>query len=193
MKIEKRFLVAATPDQIWAFIIDPEQFGPCIPGCQQFELLSPNQYRALISVQVGPIKAKFAGLAEMRDERPPEYAEYVIKAEEGGNASRISAVSRLTITTVTVGECEVSCVADVTINGRLGKFGAGVMQKVADNLGDKFAASLRTELEKGQEVEVSLTRPPEAPEVAVGFLHRLKRLLISILRAPLALLKRLRP
>jgi len=188
MKIEKRFSVAATPDRIWAFITDPEQVGPCIPGCQEVELLSPGHYRALITVQVGPIKAKFAGLAEMREEQPPEYAEYAIKAEEGGNASRISAVSKLAITPVTAEECEVSCVADVNINGRLGKFGAGVMQKIADNLGDKFAASLRAELEKGQDGASSA----ETPEATVGILGKLKRLLVAVFRSPLALFRKMR-
>lgn len=150
MKIEKRFTVAAAPDRIWAFITDPEKIAPCIPGCKEVELLEPGRYRAVIAVQVGPIKASFAGIAEMREERPPDYAEYAIQAEEGGNASRISAVSKLTITQLAGDDCEVGCLAEVNINGRLGKFGAGVMQKIADSLGDKFAAAMRAALQREQ-------------------------------------------
>jgi carbon monoxide dehydrogenase subunit G len=188
MKIEKRFSVSATPERIWAFITDPKLVGPCIPGCHEVDLLGPGRYRAVITLQVGPIKAKFAGLAEVSEERPPEYAEYAIKAEEGGNASRISAVSRLAITPITAEECEVSCVADVNINGRLGKFGAGVMQKIADNLGDKFAASLRAELVKGQEE----TAAAATPEATVSIVGKLKQLLAAVFRAPLALLEKRR-
>ncbi|WP_084384835.1 CoxG family protein [Novosphingobium naphthalenivorans] len=148
MKIEKRFTVAASPDRIWTFITDPEQVAPCIPGCKEVVLLSPGKYRAVIGVQVGPIKASFAGVAEVREERPPDFAEYAIQAEEGGNSSRISAVARLAITPLTGDDCEVSCVAEVNISGRLGKFGAGVMQKIADNLGDKFAAAMGNALQQ---------------------------------------------
>lgn len=150
MKIKKRFTVAAEPDRIWAFITDPEQVAPCIPGCKEVVLLSPGRYRALIAIQVGPIKAAFAGVAEVREERPPDFAEYVIQAEEGGNASRLSAVTKLTITKLAGDDCEVSCLAEVNINGRLGKFGAGMMQKIADNLGDKFADAMRVALQKQQ-------------------------------------------
>lgn len=185
MKIEKRFLVAATPERLWAFINDPERVGPCIPGCREVKLLEPGKYRAVITVQVGPIQANIAGIAELREERPPEFAEYSVQAEEGGNASRISAVSKLSITPINDQECEVGCVAEVSINGRLGKFGAGIMQKIADNLGDKFAAALRAELEKDNVGEV--TASPAEPETAEGFMTKLGNLLVKILKSPMAL------
>ena len=181
MKIEKRFTVTAEPDRIWAFITDPEQVAPCIPGCKEVVLLSPGRYRALIAIQVGPIKASFAGVAEVREERPPDFAEYVIQAEEGGNASRLSAVSKLAITKLAGGECEVSCVAEVNINGRLGKFGAGVMQKIADNLGDKFADAMRVALQmqhaQSQHAQLPLTDQPKKD----GLPSLLRRLIRAIM------------
>ncbi|MGC2776660.1 MAG: SRPBCC domain-containing protein [Bradyrhizobium sp.] len=148
MKIEKQFAVAAAQDRVWAFITNPSLIGPCIPGCKDVEVLAPGRYRASLQVQVGPIKTTFAGIVEARVERPPEYAEYALQGEEGGKASRLSAVSTLAIARLTDTECEVRYSSEVNVVGRLGKFGAGVMQKIADNLGEKFAKALRAALEE---------------------------------------------
>jgi len=146
MKIEKRFTLAATPAAAWAFITDPNAIAPCIPGCHDVTVLTPGTYRAGIKVQVGPIKTTFAVIVETRIERPPEFAEYTTQGEEGGKASRLSAVSALTVTPCGDGECEVTYTSDINLSGRLGKFGAGVMQKIADNLGDRFVAALREKI-----------------------------------------------
>ena len=147
MKLEKQFAVAATQDRIWAFITDPNLIGPCIPGCQHVEVLSPGRYRASLKIQVGPIKTTFAVIVEARVERPPEYAEYTLQGEEGGKASRLSGVNTLAITRLTDTECEVKYTSEVNLVGRLGKFGSGVMQKISDNLGEKFAEALRASVE----------------------------------------------
>lgn len=142
MRIEKRFRVAATPDRIWSFITNPELVAPCIPGCQDVEVIEPGRYRASIKVQVGPISAAFSVSIEARELRPPQFAEYAIQGDEGGKASRLSATSRLTISQLEDTECEVTYASEISISGRLGKFGAGVMKKIADNLGEKFVQSL---------------------------------------------------
>lgn len=147
MRIEKEFSVAASCERVWAFITDPAAVAPCIPGCSDVESLEPGRYRALIRVALGPIKTTFALIVDTRVERRTEYAEYSIQGEEGGRASRLTAVNTLTITEVTDNECRVSYESQMSISGRLGKFGGGVMRKVADNLGDKFVNAVRQNLE----------------------------------------------
>ncbi len=148
MKIEKTFTVEATQERVWAFITDPNQAGPCIPGCKDVEVLGPGRYRATVGIQVGPIKASFSVTVEARVERPPEYAEYTVTGDEGGKASRISAVNVLSITRLNDTECEVKYDSEVNVTGRLGKFGAGVMQKIANNVGEQFAQALRAGLKE---------------------------------------------
>lgn len=161
MHIRKQFPIKTTPERIWVFITNPEQVAPCIPGCSDVEVLGPKKYRATISSQVGPIKARFAVVVEARAELPPKHAEYTIQGEEGGNASTLSAVNTLTIEQIAEAECLVSYESEVDISGRLGKFGSGVMRKIADGVGDKFVAALR------QAIEESEARPvqgvPESP------------------------------
>lgn len=141
MHIEKTFTVAAPAEQVWAFITSPEQVGPCMPGCQHVEVTGPGSYRAVIGVKVGPIKTTIHFQIETVEERPPEYALFSVKGEEGGSASRVTAENTLTLKAVGKDSTEVSYASKVVVVGRLGKFAGGVMQKMAEHMSDQFIAA----------------------------------------------------
>jgi carbon monoxide dehydrogenase subunit G len=147
MKIEKTFTVAAPQQQVWEFITSPEQVAPCIPGCEGAEQTGPGTYKATIHTKVGPIKATFHVDIETKEERPPEFAAYVSKGEEGSRASRLNATSTLALKALDADHTEVTYASEIKLMGRLGKFGAGIMNKVADSIGDQFVAELRKRVE----------------------------------------------
>lgn len=144
MKIEKHFEIDAPQQSVWDFITEPAKVGPCIPGCDNVEVVGPGKYRAAIKLQVGPIKTTFHVTVTATEERPPEYAAYTTQGEEGGKASRLSAKSTLAVTPLSAEQSAIAYASDITVSGRLGKFGAGVMTKIADKMNDKFIAALRT-------------------------------------------------
>ena len=147
MKIEDSFRVAAPVDRVWRFITDPAEVGPCLPGCQGVEVTEPNKYRATIRVAVGPIKTTFNVLVELTDQDPPHRAASVTRGEEGGKASTLTAQSELRLSPTTDGGTEVHYASEVSLVGRLGKFGLGIMKKKAKTLGEEFAAAFRARVE----------------------------------------------
>ena len=146
LKIENSFLVPASRDRVWRFIQSAEQVGACVPGCESVDVVDDCKFKARVRVKVGPIKALFNIDIERTDERPLESASYSTRGEEGGRASRLSARSRLTLRAVDERETEIAYVSEISIAGRLGRFGAGVMKKKADDLGGRFAATVRERL-----------------------------------------------
>ena len=148
MKIEKTFTVQAPQDAVWQFITSPEKVAPCIPGCEGAEQTGEATYKASIKVKVGPIKTRFAVDIETIEERPPEFASYMTKGEEGTKSSRLKASSTLALVALEDGGTEVTYTSEINLLGRLGKFGSGMMQKVADSIGNEFVASLKEQLEK---------------------------------------------
>ena len=148
MKIEKTFSVKAPIETVWQFITAPEKVAPCIPGCEGAEQTSETTYKASIKVKIGPIKTKFAVDIEMIEERPPEFASYVTKGEEGTKSSRLKASSTLALTQQDDGNTEVTYTSEINLFGRLGKFGSGIMQKIADSIGNEFVANLKEQVEK---------------------------------------------
>lgn len=150
MKIEKTFTVNAAQSKVWEFITAPGQIAPCIPGCDGAEETEPGKYKATIQTKVGPIKTTFAVEIERTQERPPEFAAYDTRGEEGSHASRIKATTSLSLKPLAENHTEVSYVSDIQIMGRLGKFGNAMMQKIADGIGDEFVAALKDRLEDRQ-------------------------------------------
>ena len=147
MKIEATFTVDAPVERVWQMITDPEIVGPCIPGCQGIEVTGPDTYQADIKVAVGPIKTTFAIIVEKTDERPPFFASSTTKGQEGGKASTLNATSTLELSEAEGGGTAVAYASDVSVFGRLGKFGLGIMKKKARDIGREFADTFRGKVE----------------------------------------------
>ena len=148
MKIEKTFVIQASQDTVWNFITSPEKVAPCIPGCEGAEKTSDTTYKATIKVKVGPIKTRFVVAIETLEERPPEFASYMTTGEEGTKSSRLKASSTLSLTAKEDETTEVTYTSEINLLGRLGKFGSGMMQKVADSIGNEFVSNMKEQVEK---------------------------------------------
>lgn len=146
MKIEKKFTINASQREVWEFITVPEKVAPCVPGCEGAEDLGGGKYKASVKVGIGPINTKFDLDVETLELRAPEYAVYSAKGDEGGKASRIK--SETTLALSPNGEyTDVHYISEVSIVGRLGKFGSGLVNKVADSIGDQFVANIKKSIE----------------------------------------------
>lgn len=147
MLIEKTFSIDAPRQRVWEFITSPEDVAPCIPGCESAEEVSPGNYKSSIVTKIGPIKAKFNVNIAMQEERVPEFASYLTTGVEGSRASRLKATSTLSLKETGSHSTEVTYTSDINLMGRLGKFGKGMMQKVADSIGNEFVSNMRAKIE----------------------------------------------
>src|SRR5262245_49725493 len=147
MRIEGTFTVAASRERVFAEITNPALMASCIPGCEAIEVVDPKTHRACILVEVGPIKARFNLIVEVTNEEPPARVLCVTRGEEGSRASMLNANSELSLAATTPEATEVKYVSDVSVTGRLGKFGLGIMKKKAESLGAKFAETFRGKIE----------------------------------------------
>lgn len=146
MRIEGSFIVAAPPERVFAEITNPALMAGCIPGCEAIEVIDGKTYRARILVEVGPIKARFNLVVEVTEEEAPIRVASVTRGEEGTRASVISSNNELVLAPAD-GGTEVKYLSEVSVTGRLGKFGLGMMKKKAEQLGAKFAETFRGKIE----------------------------------------------
>ena len=116
---------------------------PTGPGCEDVQTIGPDSYKAVVKVQVGPIKTSFKTDIVCLEQRAPEFASYETKGEEGSKASRLKAKSTLKLVSVSESITTVTYESDINLVGRLGKFGSGMMEKVADSIGGEFVAELK--------------------------------------------------
>lgn len=161
MRIDKSFAIEAPHDKVWKFVSSPEKVGMCFPGCQSVTALGGDKYKAVIKVQIGPIRTIFNVDFETTEKRPTEFLSYTSRGEEGNRASRLKAESTLTLTPLDEYRTQVVYTSELSIVGRLGKFGLGMMKKKADSMGDEFVQVLRTQIEGPAE---TLAGAPAATE-----------------------------
>lgn len=147
MRIEGNFTVSAPVERVYARITDAGLMAGCIPGCEAIEVVDAKTYRARILVEVGPIKARFNLVVEITSEEPPTRVLSTTRGEEGSRASILSSSNELILAPAAEGGTEVRYAAEVSVTGRLGKFGLGIMKKKAEALGQKFAENFRARVE----------------------------------------------
>lgn len=146
MLIEGQFEVAAPRARVWQAIREPTLMAGCIPGCEAIETIDPTQYRATILVEVGPIKARFNLVVAVTREVPLDSINSTTRGEEGTRASILGARNRVSLREIAADRTEVAYSSEVSVTGRLGKFGLGIMKKKAETLGQQFAERFRQKI-----------------------------------------------
>ena len=153
MKIEETFAIDAPRERVWRFITDPNEMGPCIPGCQDIEVTGPTRmWRRLRSRSVRSRRPSIWKLRLPRKCRRTTFSRKP-RGEEGSRASQVSAENVLRLSDAENGGTEVFYSSEVTIAGRLGKYGHGIMKKIAKKLGEKFATAFRERVEAAETEE----------------------------------------
>ncbi|MBI5446114.1 MAG: SRPBCC family protein [Deltaproteobacteria bacterium] len=155
MQIEERFLISAPVDQVWAFLLDTQSVADCVPGCEAVECSGENSYTARMKVKVGPISANFDVQIDITEMAPPARLKSVIKGKDSRVASSLNASTVLDLVDLGSAGTEFHYRTDVSVFGRLGKFGEGVMREKAREYGERFAASVKEKLEGGGAAEPS--------------------------------------
>ena len=143
MLLEGNFEVNAPAQTVWEKITDPSLMARCIPGCESISEVNSTTYDAVVVVGIGIIKARFNLQVEIVSEDPPTEVRSRTSGQEGARASHINAENLVRLTRIDPQKTRVDYQSDVSISGRLGKFGLGVMRKYVEGVGDEFAENFR--------------------------------------------------
>ena len=142
MIVTNSFTIAAPREDVVAYFLDAEKALACVPGVSGVKKDGDHAYSATLVAKVGPIKATFAGAVTYDDSQAPE----VIRASGEGRDRASGSVAKVTLDATfsepEPGKTQVTTHADLAIRGRLGQFGAGVVQAIADEMIGSFARCL---------------------------------------------------
>ena len=58
MQLADSRFIAASPEQVWTAILDPEVLKACIPGCESMTGSVDEGYEAVVVQKVGPVSAR---------------------------------------------------------------------------------------------------------------------------------------
>jgi uncharacterized protein len=178
VKLEQSFEVRAPVERVWETLVDIERVAPCLPGAEITEAGEDGTYRGTFSVRLGPTTAAYRGELNM-EERDEEGRRVVMRAS--GQDKRGQGSAKATIVSTMQGEGELTRVdvaTDLTITGRLARFGrGGMIEDISNRLLKEFADCLQQRIEappaaEPNPVDAVLAATPEgaaaAPPAAGG-------------------------
>ena len=146
--VEKKFVIEAPRQEVWAFLTDPSRVAGCLPGAAITEQVDERTHAGTIAVKVGPVSARYKGT--VRFERLDEDEGVAEIAAAGQDVrGKGGADMRMTSRVVERGpaETEVTVASTVNITGILAQFGRGMIQDVSDEMFRRFTDAMRAALE----------------------------------------------
>jgi len=160
MDLTGEYRIPAPRDLVWRALNDPELLRQAIPGCEEIDKVSDNEFTAKVAVKLGPVSARFGGKITLSDLDPPNG--YRITGEGQGGAAGFakgSAVVRLA--PAEGGGTLLSYSVQASVGGKIAQIGSrlidGSARKLADEFFGRFAEILHTA------AAASSVAPPPAP------------------------------
>jgi carbon monoxide dehydrogenase subunit G len=135
----------ASRETVWAMLNELAVLKSCIPGCESLDKDSDNEFRAVATIKIGPVKARWKGKVRFSNLDPP--SSYRISGEgDGGVAGFAKGGAKVSLANKDGGTL-LSYNVEAQIGGKLAQLGQrlinSVAKKTADDFFENFAAAVR--------------------------------------------------
>ena len=136
--------LTASREKVWAALNNPEVLKACIPGCETLDVTGENEFSAVATNKIGPVKARFKGKVRLTDLDPPN--SYKISGEGDGGIAGFAKGGATVSLSDKDGGTLLSYNVEAQIGGKLAQLGQrlvnGAAKKLADEFFTKFAAAV---------------------------------------------------
>ncbi len=134
----------ASRETVWTKLNEPAVQRSCIPGCEQLDRNSNNEFQAVATIKIGPVKARWKGKVRFSDLDPPN--SYRISGEgEGGVAGFAKGGAKVSLSDKDGGTL-LSYNVEAQIGGKLAQLGQRLInsaaKKTAGDFFENFAAAV---------------------------------------------------
>jgi carbon monoxide dehydrogenase subunit G len=176
MRLENSFEVPASAEAAWELLTDVPRVVPCMPGAELTETVDEANWKAKMSVKLGPIALAFA-----TDVKREEFEEAAKRVKLGARAREIrgrgAAQATIESTLVAVnGGTRVDIVTDLRLSGAVAQYGRGMVEDVSSELVARFADCLKAQLAatpaEAEAAVAQQAKPVSGLSLALGALGR---------------------
>ena len=144
MEQSGEYRIAASREDVWAALNDPDVLGACIDGCQTITRSDEQHFDVAVKAKIGPVSATFEAQLELTELNPP--ISYVINGNaKGGAAGFAKGVANVSLTE----EGDVTLLrygVKANVGGKLAQVGSrlidGAARKMADDFFETFSKRL---------------------------------------------------
>jgi len=151
MQLENSFQVGASPDQVFAYLLDVNKIVGCVPGAELSEVVDPTTFKGKVKIKVGPITVAYSGTARISERNDADrQATLTAEGRETTGPGSSRATAQMSVQTAGEGSL-VQIVTEYHVAGRVAQFGRGVMEDVSKRLIKDMANCIQANLEGADE------------------------------------------
>jgi carbon monoxide dehydrogenase subunit G len=131
--------------------MDPDALRHCLPGCQEFEQVAPQEWKVTMSVGISAIRGTYSGRVKISEPEPE--TRYRLAVEGSGAGNRIRGEGTITLADSAAGpdgavgaagaagaagETQITYEGDAHVQGPLAAVGQRLLPPAARLLADQF-------------------------------------------------------
>ena len=131
--------------RVWAFLMDVNNVAECAPGFQSLEVLGDEHWKAIVSVGVGPVKAKFTLDVTRPELKEPE--QMIVKGRGKAPGSAVDLSGDMHLTVLSESETQMDWKANVVVSGTIASVGARLLNGTAERLTAQFFDTMKKKLQ----------------------------------------------
>ena len=143
MEIAGSYTFNGPPDRVWALLMDPAVIASCIPGCEGFEPVGEDRYKARLTVALAAITGSYEGHIVLTDKVPP--TSYRLTADGQGRPGSVKGDSAVSLRAEGSGTI-VEVKGSVQTAGPIARLGQRLVGGVAKMMMDRFFTCLQSKL-----------------------------------------------
>lgn len=143
MQLELAFDVTYPLPVVWHALDNLRATASCIPGAEISNVEDNQKASGVFRVQLGPIKAAFAGDAEVTRDEATHSGTIRGAGRDGKNASRVNASVEYQLLSVNDNATRIALKVDYSMTGALAQFSrGGIVKEIAASITKMFAGNL---------------------------------------------------
>ena len=164
MELTGECRIAASREQVWQALNDPEILKASIPGCSALEAVGDDSFTATVTAKVGPVKAKFQGAVTLSDMDPPNG--YTIVGEgKGGPAGFAKGGAKVTLVADGDGTF-LKYEVNANVGGKLAQIGSRLIDGTAKKLSGQFFETFAELAAQGSEAAENASPDIASPDIS---------------------------
>jgi len=144
MDLKGEQLINLDREAVWNGLNEPDILKVSIPGCESIEKTDEGDYKLVMLLAVGPVKARFNGKLMLSDIRPPE--SYTLTFEgSGGVAGFGKGKADVALAAVEEGTL-LSYQVNAQVGGKIAQVGSRLIDGVASRMAVEFFTRFKAAL-----------------------------------------------
>lgn len=165
--------IKASPETVWAAILNPDVLKECVPGCESLTGSVEEGFEAAVVQKVGPVKARFTGVVKLSDIEVGRAVR--ISGEGKGGPAGFAKGGAMVRLEAIEGGTRLSYEVDASVGGKIAQLGSRIIEGFAKKMADEFFTRFQDAVEGPDEEDAA---PAEgegegAGEVKKGWFKRL--------------------